>query len=687
MNGAAERMRWLVAEISRHDELYHSLSAPEISDWEYDTLFRELQALEGRWPELVDPASPTRRVGVTPVGELHPFEHEIPMLSLQNGFRREEGEPYADLLEWERGKPDRLGGIRRQLGEDAPESIDYVVEPKLDGLAMELLYENGQFVRGGTRGDGSVGEDVTHNLRVIPSIPRSLPPGVPARLTVRGEVLFDLAGFERMNAEREARGERRFENPRNAAAGTMRQLDPGQVRGRPLEFWAHSAGIHPSPPPRHEALLTDFATWGFQVNPLNRRCRGIAEVCEAVADIESRRSELPYEIDGAVVKVDSLRLQDALGFVTRSPRWALAFKFPPARVRTRLAGVLFSVGRTGAVTPVAQLLPARVGGVTVRNASLHNEHQMRRILGLREGDLVEIQRAGDVIPEVVAAIDEPGRAERPWVTYPDVCPVCTSVLLREPNPDDPDKVLIRCGNGLSCPAQARGAIRHFASRLCMDIEGVGEKLVDQLVTVGLVKRPSDLYALQLEPLAALERMGELSARNLLEAIDRSRSRPLDRVIMALGVPGVGESTARDLARHFGTLDALLAADVAAIDGVPGIADITAQSIVTFLHDPQSVEEIGRLRERGVAFTAVARPATAGTLTGKTFVLTGTLPTMSRDQAKAKIEAAGGKCAGSVSKKTDFVVAGEEAGSKLDKARELAVPVLDEAGLVAMLGTA
>ena len=673
------RINELVDALIRHNQLYHEQNEPEISDWEYDALFRELETLEAVHPEQAREDSPTKQVGSAPIAELVPFVREIPMLSLQNGYKREppEEDPWIDLRDFE----DRL---RRVLGEEAPAVFQYVVEPKLDGLAMELVYEDRRFVRGGTRGDGVTGEDVTHNLRTIPSIPKVLPPSAPTRLTVRGEVLFDLPGFEKMNSAREAAGERRFENPRNSAAGTMRQLDPKSVAGRPLHFYAHSAGVLPERVPSHHELLNRFAAWGFTVNPINRRCTGLDEVIAAVADLERLRVDLPYEIDGAVVKVDSTAQQDALGFVTRSPRWALAFKYPPPTAQTRLESVLFSVGRTGAVTPVANLAPVRVGGVTVRNATLHNEHQMTRVLGLRVGDLVEIRRAGDVIPEVLRAVDEPGRADRPPIAYPETCPQCGAHLVREPNPDDLDKVLIRCPDKLSCSAQARGAIRHFASRLAMDIEGVGEKIVDQLVTHGLVRRPSDLYALTKDQLVNLERMGELSATNLVSAIEASKARPLDRALMALGIPMVGESTARDLARYFGSIDAIMGATVPELSGVFGVGENVAQAVRAFFDEPGNVEEIERLRARGVQFPGVARVANGTVFAGKTFVLTGTLPTLSRDAAKARIEAAGGKVTGSVSKKTDYVVVGADAGSKLEKAVELGVPTLDEGALLALL---
>ncbi|GDX80111.1 DNA ligase [Deltaproteobacteria bacterium] len=694
MSDPIARMAWLVHELNRHNRLYHEANAPEITDLAYDALFRELQALEAAHPHDVIAESPTRSVGAGVVPELKPFVHERPMLSLQNGYHKAEpawGGPWEDLIEWERGKPDpekpgRLGGLRRHLGGEAPERITYMVEPKLDGLAIELVYENGAFVAGGTRGDGTVGEDVTHNLRTIQNLPKRLAGAPPGRITVRGEVLFDLAGFERMNAEREARGERRFENPRNSAAGTIRQLDSSQAKDRPLQFFAHSAGELPDPPSHHSELLAQFRAWGFTVSPLCQRCEGLDAAIQAVRDIEAARSNLAYEIDGAVVKVDDVAMQEQLGFVTRSPRWALAFKYLPAQVQTRLASVLFSVGRTGQVTPVAQLEPARVGGVTVRNASLHNEHQMVRILGLRVGDRVVIQRAGDVIPEVVAGVDEPGRLDRPLFAYPAVCPECQHPLVRALSDESrPEMVQIRCPNTFGCPAQVGGGLRHFASRLAMDIEGLGEKLVDQLVAAKLARKPSDLYALAARraELVALDRFGETSAQNLLNAIEGSKQRPLERCLLALGVPMVGESTAKELARHFRSIDAILAADIPALDAVPNIALTTATAIRGFFDDSENRAEVAALQAAGVRFVPPSVP-TGGALTGKTFVLTGTLPTLGRDQMKQKIEVAGGKVSGSVSKKTDFVVAGAEAGSKLDKAVELGVPVIDEAGMLAMI---
>lgn len=667
---AAARIASLVPELARHNRLYHVEAAPEITDREYDLLFLELTLLEERYPDLQRSESPTRTVGGAPVADLAPFPHEIPMLSLANAFGAEE------LLDFE-------ARLRRFLAEAAPPVLSYVVEPKLDGLAMEVVYEGGRFVAAGTRGDGSVGEDVSHNMRTLPSLPLDLQGPRPQRLSVRGEVLFELEGFARMNRERESRGEKVFENPRNAAAGTMRQLDPRMVAGRPLLFYAHSFGFKeggPSLASETEALRA-FQGWGFLVTGLERRCQGIQEVIQAIEELGRRRSSLPWEIDGAVVKVDDFDLQERLGFVTRSPRWAVAYKFPPERVRTVLRDVAFSVGRTGVVTPVACLDPVRVGGVTVSSATLHNEDELQR-LDLRLGDTVEVERSGDVIPKVAAVVPTPDRESLPRVAFPTTCPACGAVLVR-----DEDRVAIRCVDPLGCPAQVRRALLHFASRGAMDIEGLGEKLVDQLVDRG-VRLPSDLYRLREEDLAGMDRMGPKSARNLVEALDRSRSRPLDRALFALGIPFVGETTARDLCQHFGSLQALLAAPREELERVPQVGPRVSQAVHTFFSRPEVQAEIGRLREVGVGFPDWERkappPSTPSAAAGRTFVLTGTLPTLTRDQARALIEAAGGKVAGSVSRKTDWVVAGEEAGSKLDKARELGIQVLDEDGLRALL---
>jgi DNA ligase (NAD+) len=670
MDAAKARLDALVPELIRHNHLYHVKAAPEIDDRTYDLLYRELELLEGRFPELIRPDSPTRRVGDEPIAELVPFRHRVPLLSLQNALT----EPEVGEFE---------ARVHRYLGDTAP--IAYNVEPKLDGLACELVYEGGALVGAGTRGDGEVGEDVTHNIRTIRAIPARLRGDrLPTRLSVRGEVLFDLAGFRKMNDEREARGERRFENPRNAAAGTIRQLDPKVAGGRPLMFFAYALGECEGYelPETHHERIAQLAAWGLPTNPLNTVATGLDAVLAAIRDLGARRHALPYEIDGAVIKVDDHGLQETLGFVTRSPRWAIAYKYPPERVTTRLDGIGFSVGRTGAVTPVAILRPVRVGGVTVSRATLHNADQIAR-LDLRVGDTVALERSGDVIPKVVHVVPDEGHADRPITAYPTVCPDCGTPLVREA-----DAAVTRCPNTFGCGTQLRRSIRHFGSRGAMDVDGLGEKIVDQLVDTGLVRRLSDLYALTAAQLVTLERMGDKSANALISALDESKSRPLDRVLVALGIPQVGESTARDLARGFGTIDALMGASEDALSAVNGVGPIVAGAVRAFFARDDVKDQVAALRRLGVQFAPVAVPkaAVAGPLSGRTFVITGTLPTLSRDACKQLIEDHGGKVVGSVSKKTDFLVCGTDAGSKLDKANELGVPVVDEAGLQALIAT-
>ena len=664
---AQARLIALTAELNRHNRLYHEHDAAEVSDRIYDLLYRELEVLEESWPQHRQPDTPTARIGGAPAEGLTPFPHQVPMLSLANAFS-------ADELR------DFDARCRRFLAEDAPERLSYIVEPKLDGLAMELVYEGGVLTGAGTRGDGQTGEEVTHNVRTVRTVPLRLLGAAPARLSVRGEVLFEIEGFERMNAERASRGEKTFENPRNAAAGTIRQLDPKVAASRPLVLFAHSVGEGFSGLDTHDGVLAHLAELGFRINPLNRVCSGIEEVIARIAELGELRQTLEYEIDGAVVKVNGLALQDALGFVTRSPRWAIAYKYPPPRVRTTLDDVEFSVGRTGAVTPVAHLRPVRVGGVTVSRATLHNEDELRR-LDLRYGDTVEVERSGDVIPKVVRVVPEDGRDARRLVEYPEQCPVCGTPLVR-----DPAASVTICPGGMTCAAQLRRALIHFAGRRAMDIDGLGEKIVNALADDALVRWPSDLYGLTAGQVSGLERMGSKSAQNLIAAIDKSRERPLERVLFALGIPQVGEATARDLSRHFGSIDALMAADEGALMAVDGVGGKVAEEIRAFFSVPGNVDEIARLRAAGVRFPSVERADSAASqaLAGKTLVITGTLPSLSRDDAKALILAAGGKVAGSVSKKTDFLVAGEAAGSKLTKATELGVPVLDEDGLRALL---
>jgi DNA ligase (NAD+) len=595
------------------------------------------------------------------------------MLSLANAFDADEMRDFD-------------ARCKRFLGEDAPDQIRYAVEPKLDGLAAELVYEDGVLTGAGTRGDGQVGENILHTVSTIRAIPRRLDGDPPTWMAIRGEIFYGLAGFEEMNRQRRERGQKAFENPRNAAAGAVRQLDPAVAASRPLTFYAHSRGEAEGVvlPSQHTGQMALIAAWGLPVSPLNRTVDGIEAVIEAIASLGDRRNELPHEIDGAVVKVDDQALQESLGFVTRSPRWAIAFKYPPPRVQTVLENVGFQVGRTGAITPVAHLRPVRVGGVTVSRATLHNA-DMITALDLRIGCTVSLERAGDVIPKVVEAIVDGRHTTLPPVAFPTTCPECGTGLVR---PEDEART--RCPNTLSCPAQLRAAIRHFAHRGSMDIEGLGAKMVDVLVDTKLVGRLSDLYTLTEDDLVGLERMGRTSARNLLAAIEQSKSQPLGRALGALGIPDVGESTARDLALHFRSLDGITAAPSESLIEVHGIGEKVATRILAFFSDDGLRGEVDRLRELGVRFPDLPpiedQPSAAQSqVAGKTFVITGTLPNLGRSEAKALILAEGGKVTGSVSKNTDFLVAGDAAGSKLEKARSLAIPVLDEEQLLALIG--
>jgi DNA ligase (NAD+) len=663
----SERIRTLRAEIERHNRQYYVLDAPLISDAEFDLLFRELQALEAEHPQLLSSDSPTQRVGAAPLSEFATVAHATPMLSLNNAFAD------AEVAAFDRRVRDGLAAI----GE-----VDYAAEPKFDGLAISLNYEQGVLVRGATRGDGTTGEDVTANLRTVRSIPLHLQgSGWPAVLEVRGEVLMWRSDFERMNARQREHGEKEFVNPRNAAAGSLRQLDPRITARRPLRFFAYGvgAGAATGLPATHSVLLDRLAEWGFPVAQERRRVTGLAGLIAYYVEMARRRETLPYAIDGVVYKVDDLAAQERLGFVSRAPRFAIAHKFPAEEAVTELLDISIQVGRTGALTPVARLAPVFVGGVTVTNATLHNEDEVLR-KDLCIGDTVVVRRAGDVIPEVVRVLPERRPAAGRRFVMPQTCPVCGSQVVR-----NPDEAVARCSGGLYCPAQRKQALLHFASRRALDIEGLGDKLVEQLVDSDIVRTPADLYRLGLLALANLERMAEKSAGNLLASIERSKQTTLARFIYALGIRNVGEATARDLARHFGSLDRLLAADEGQLLQVPDVGPIVAQCLRQFFDEPHNLEVIEQLRAAGVAWHDGEPSAqTVSAVAGKVFVLTGTLPSLTRDAAKAMLEAAGGKVTGSVSKKTDFVVAGAEAGSKLEKARLLGVKVIDEEQLLAIL---
>ncbi|MCE1185825.1 MAG: NAD-dependent DNA ligase LigA [Rhodocyclales bacterium] len=668
----------LRAELSRHDYAYYVLAAPTVPDAEYDRLFRQLQQLEADWPELVRPDSPTQRVSGQAAPELASVDHVVPMLSI-----RTETDTTAAGAETFDAR------VRRALGlEETDPPVEYAAELKFDGLAINLRYENGVLVQAATRGDGATGEDVTSNVRTMRCIPlRLLTDAPPPVLEVRGEIYMRRDDFERLNAAQEARGQKQFVNPRNAAAGSLRQLDSAITAQRPLSFFAYGLGEVQgwALPDTHGGILDGLRALGFPVCEHRAVLAGAAALAEFHARIATLRATLPFDIDGVVYKVNRLALQQALGFVSREPRWAVAHKYPAQEVATRLLGIDVQVGRTGALTPVARLEPVFVGGVTVTNATLHNQGEIDR-KDVRVGDWVIVRRAGDVIPEVVGAIPERREGELPrfdlMAAYP-VCPECGSHVVR-----GEDEAVARCTGGLICPAQCKQAILHFAARRAMGIDGLGEQIVNQLVENAIVKTPADLYNPALvndDTLAGLERMGRKSAENLLKAIETSRTTTLARFIFALGIRNVGETTAKDLARHFGGLDALLKADEEALLQVPDVGPVVARSIVDFLAEAHNQTVIAELR--AVLHWSESAPVAMdapGLLAGKTLVLTGTLPTLRRDEAQALIEAAGGKVSGSVSKKTHFLVAGSDAGSKLEKAQQLGVTVLDEAALLAML---
>ena len=652
----AEKLR---ADLRRHEHLYYVLDQPEITDAEYDALMRQLREIEEAHPELATPDSPTRRVGGKPREGFVKVRHSAAMLSLDNALN--EGE----LRDFDRRVRELLAG--------APYA--YVAELKLDGLSMAVDYEQGRFRQAVTRGDGEVGEDVTENARTIRSVPLRVESRWPA-FEVRGETVMNRRAFERLNAERDEQDLSRFANPRNAAAGSLRVLEPKITASRRLDYYTYfllTGGRFALP--SHWASLEELARMGFKVNSHRKLCSGVDEVLEFCAHWEARREDLPYEIDGVVVKVDSVEQQESLGFTAKAPRWAIAYKYPARQERTTVTGIEVQVGRTGALTPVAHLEPVSVGGVTVSRATLHNEDEIAR-LDLKIGDEVLVERSGDVIPKVVRVWAQ-GSRRTPFV-MPARCPVCGGRVVREEG-----ESARRCVN-VDCPARLKESILHFASRGVMNIDGVGEALVDQLVDRGLVKSVADLYQLTADDLLTLERMGAKSASNVLVNIARSKMNPLPRVIAALGIRFVGERTAKLLAESLGSMDALAAASAAELESVQEVGPKVAESILQFFREPRNRDLVEKLRAASLDFAYEADRPAAGPLKGLTFVLTGTLPTLSRDNAKAMIERAGGKVAGSVSKKTSYVVAGEDAGSKLEKARTLGITVVDEQELRRLL---
>jgi len=664
-DAAEGRLARLRKELDDHNYRYYVLDDPRISDAEYDALLRELLAIEARFPDLVTPDSPSQRVGAEPLSAFAESRHGQPMLSLANVFS--EGEVH----DFDRRVRDRLDGA----------AVHYVCEPKLDGLSVNLRYEDGILVRGATRGDGRVGEDITTNIRTVRSIPLRLRgEGWPRTLEVRGEVVIRRSDFDRLNRARMNADERTFANPRNAAAGSLRQLDPRLAAKRPLTFFTFGVGESSDAiADTHWEILQRLRAWGFLVNDHVERVDGVDACVDYYQRMLARRDELDYEIDGVVYKVDELDVRERLGFTARAPRWAAAHKLPAREATTVVEDILASVGRTGVITPVAALRPVEVGGVTVSRATLHNLDEVLR-KDVRVGDTVMVRRAGDVIPEITGVVlDERPPAARVW-SMPDACPVCGSEVIRLD-----DEAAHRCTGALYCPAQRMGAILHFVSRRAMDIDGLGEKLVQQLVATERVSTVADLYRLRRNDLLTLERMGEKSADNLLEAIDASRESTLPRFLYALGINHVGEVTARTLAEHFGTLKALRAADAEALEAVPDIGPIVAQSVSHFFAQPHNQEVIDELVEAGVHWPDARPTDTGDRLAGRTFVLTGTLEGYTRDEAKARIEALGGRVSGSVSKKTDYVVAGQSPGSKRDKAERLDVVILDEAAFRALLG--
>lgn len=655
-------------DLRRYEYEYHVLDNPTIPDAEYDRLFHQLKALEAAHPELITADSPTQRVGAKPLSGFAQIRHEIPMLSLDNAFSDEDFYAFVKRIE------DRL--IR------LPNPLTFCCEPKLDGLAVSILYVNGVLTQAATRGDGTTGEDITANIRTIRNIPlQLLMDNPPARLEVRGEVFMPHEGFERLNQQALEKGEKTFANPRNAAAGSLRQLDPKITSKRPLVLNAYGIGIAEGVdlPNTHYDRLQWLKSIGIPVNPEIRLCNGTDEVLDFYRDIQNKRSSLGYDIDGTVLKINDIALQEKLGFISKAPRWAIAYKFPAQEELTRLNDVEFQVGRTGAITPVAKLEPVFVAGVTVSNATLHNGDEIER-LNIAIGDTVVIRRAGDVIPQIIGVLHDRRPADARPIVFPETCPVCDSAIVRIEG-----EAVARCTGGLFCAAQRKEALKHFVSRKAMDIDGVGGKLIEQLVDRELIHTPADLFKLDLTTLTRLERMGAKSAENALASLEKAKNTTLARFIFALGIREVGEATALNLANHFKTLEALQNADLEALQQVPDVGEVVANRILAFWHEPHNVAVVNDLIAQGVHWDDVeVKEVGENLFKGKTVVLTGTLTQMGRNEAKALLQDMGAKVSGSVSAKTDFVIAGDAAGSKLTKAQELGVTVLTEEEFLAQI---
>ena len=662
----AARIRTLRDQVEHYNYAYHALDNPEVSDAQYDSLLQQLRDLEQQHPELITADSPTQRVGASPLAAFGEIKHRVPMLSLDNAFSD------TVVRDFDRR-------VRERLKESGP--LRYSAEPKLDGLAVSATYADGIFVQGATRGDGGTGEDITQNLRTIAALPLKLRgSGIPSVLEVRGEVFMPKERFERFNAQAATRGEKVFVNPRNAAAGSLRQLDARITAQRPLDIFIYGTGFvqDGALPLTHGETLQQLRQWGFKVCPQSRIVDSIDDCLRFYEDIGAQRASLPYQIDGVVYKVDDFALRRRLGFVARAPRWAIAHKFPAEEEITVIRDIEFQVGRTGALTPVARLVPVFVGGVTVSNATLHNMDEVER-KDVRVGDSVVVRRAGDVIPEVVRVLLDRRPAKTHALVLPSKCPVCGSPVLR-----DAEQAIARCTGGRTCAAQRVEEIKHFASRRALDIQGLGDKLIEQLSATGIIKSPADLWDLQAEQLQELDRMGEKSAQKIIHSIQAAKRTTLPRFLYSLGIRDVGESTALALAQHFETLQRMLSASEEQIQEVPDVGPVVARNTIAYLREPENQRLLARLVAAGISWPAVTRPAAAGNLSGKTFVLTGTLAGMTREAAQAAIQEAGGKVTGSVSAKTSYVVAGADPGSKLKKANDLGVAVLDEAGLLALL---